>query len=99
MKIAKMDKQMKKHSKIKEQKEPRKNLVNLMESDFIKIQDILSYKTDHYQADRRKLLVISPKPLQDIHQNRLENIQHIDYLIVQFGGMAEYINRTILERN
>src|SRR5699024_2897171 len=45
-----------------------KYLVNLMDSDFIKIQDILSYKADHYQADGRKLLVISLKPLKNIHQ-------------------------------
>lgn len=75
-----------------------KYLVNLMDSDFLKINDILSYKADYYQADGRKLLVISPKPLKNIHQNLLENVHHIDYLTVSFGEIAEYINKTIIER-
>lgn len=75
-----------------------KYLVNLMDSDFVKINDILSYKKDNYAKDGRKILVVTLRQMKQVHQELLESIHHIDYLIVDFKNVAEYINKTIHER-
>jgi len=65
-------------STIVEHEGEEKYLVNLLDSDLVKILDMHAYRKEHYLQDGRKILVITTNALYQSHQKMLSSIQHAD---------------------
>ncbi|WP_199860702.1 replication-relaxation family protein [Oceanobacillus damuensis] len=57
-----------------------KYLVNLLDTDLVKIYNMKRYRKEDYEMDGRKVLVITEPHLKSIHHKLLESVHHIDYM-------------------
>lgn len=69
-----------------------KYYVNLLDTDLMKVYNMLQYRKEEYEREGRKLLVITNPQLYPIHKHILRNIQHIDFLVIN-------TNELIAEQN
>lgn len=61
-----------------------KYLVNLLDSDLIKLFDMHAYRKEQYLLDGRKILAITTNALFRSHQEILETIQHVELYPIDY---------------
>ncbi|OZU89040.1 hypothetical protein CIL03_08460 [Virgibacillus indicus] len=74
-----------------------KYLVNLLDSDLVKIYNIKRYRKEDFGMDGRKVLVVTEPNLKAIHQNLLESVHHVDFIEVTQGEIKAAHNNLKME--
>ena len=74
-----------------------KYLINLLDSDLVKVYNIKNYRKDEYKMDGRKVLVVTEPNLKVIHQKLLENIHHVEFFEVTHEEIKAAYNQLKLE--
>jgi len=88
----KLTKSYKGLSTIVKHKGNEKYLLNLLDSDLIKIHDVHSYRKEQYQLDGKKILAITTNALLKKHQEMLRSIKHIDWYPIDHHEIIDYLN-------
>lgn len=68
-----------------------KYLVNLLDTDLVKVYNIKQYRKEMYELDGRKVLLVTTPNTRDMHEQLLEEIHHIDYLEIDSGDLVDYL--------
>lgn len=58
-------------------------LVNLLDTDMIKVKHIVKYRKNQYERNGRKVLVITHPNIRTIHEALLKDIHHVEFLEVE----------------
>ncbi|MFC5591689.1 replication-relaxation family protein [Sporosarcina soli] len=69
-----------------------KYLINLLDTDLVKIYNIRQYRKEMYELDGRKVLVITTPMTRHTHEQLLGEIRHIDYLEIDSGDLIDYLS-------
>ena len=70
-----------------------KYLVNLLDSDLIKIQDIHSYRKEQYRLDGKRILIVTTNGLINQQQEMLQSVKHIDWLSIDHRELINYLSK------
>ena len=69
-----------------------KYLVNLLDTDLVKIYNIRQYRKEMYELDGRKVLVITTPMTRHTHEQLLGEIHHVDFLEIDSGDLIDYLS-------
>ncbi|MEK5069598.1 replication-relaxation family protein [Sporosarcina sp. FSL K6-1508] len=68
-----------------------KYLVNLLDTDLVKVYNIKQYRKEMYELDGRKVLIVTTSNTRKMHEQLLEEIYHVDYLEIDTGDLIDYL--------
>lgn len=60
-----------------------KYIVNLIDTDLVKVDNIRRYTVDQYMLDKRRVLVVTMPQIIQRHRELLKNVKHVDYLEIR----------------
>lgn len=69
-----------------------KYLVNLLDTDLVKVYNIKQYRKEMYELDGRKVLVVTTSNTRALHEQLLASIHHVDYLEIDTGDLVDYLS-------
>ncbi|WP_262173255.1 replication-relaxation family protein [Saccharococcus sp. Marseille-Q5394] len=68
-----------------------KYLVNLLDTDLVKIYNVRQYRKEMYELDGRKVLLITTSMTRPMHEQLLGEIHHVDYLEIDSRKLIDYL--------
>ena len=69
-----------------------KYLINLLDTDLVKIYNIRQYRKEMYELDGRKVLVITTPMTGHTREQLLGEVHHIDFLEIDTGDLINYLS-------
>lgn len=70
-------------NQIVQYKGEEKYLMNLLDTDMIKVKHIVKYRKNQYERNGRKVLVVTHPNIRAIHETLLKDIHHVEFLEVE----------------